>query len=207
MSIIKLLSSVRGFSGNNNEIDLAKQIADNNDSAAIKELIENLGNKDKRIQSDCIKCLYEIGYLKPELITDYSADFLKLLINKNNRLVWGSMIALATIAGIKHKEIFAALDTIVDTVEKGSVITIDAGVQIYAALLKFEEYFNKVDPLLMEQLTKCPIKQLPQYAEKSGGSIGKKNKEEFVSILKNRISECERDSQVNRIEKVLKKLK
>lgn len=206
MSIIKLLSSVRGFSGNNNEIDLAKQIADNNDSAAIRELAENLGNKDKRIQSDCIKCLYETGYLKPELIADYSADFLKLLTSKNNRLVWGAMIALATIAGIKHKDIFATLDTIVDTVEAGSVITIDAGVQIYAALLKFDEYYDKVDPLLMEQLTKCPIKQLPQYAEKSVGSIGQKNKEEFVSIIENRLSECEKDSQRKRIEKVLKKL-
>jgi hypothetical protein len=206
MNIINLLSSVRGFSGNNNEIDLAKQIADNNDTAAIKDLAENLSNKDKRIQSDCLKCLYETGYLKPELIAPYFASFLKLLTSKNNRMVWGSMIALATISNIKHKEIFEKIDLIIETVNAGSVITIDAGVQIYAALLLHAEYFDKVDPLLMEQLAKSPIKQLPQYAEKSAGSINQKNKEEFVTILKNRLSESERDSQTKRIEKVLKKM-
>jgi len=38
---------------------------------AINEPVKNLENKDKRIQSDCIKILYEIEYLKPELIAGY----------------------------------------------------------------------------------------------------------------------------------------
>lgn len=206
MSIIKQLSSVKGFSGNHNEIDLAKQIADHHDTAAIKELVDNLGNKDKHIQSDCLKCLYETGYLKPELIADYVANFLALLTSKNNRMAWGAMVALSTFAGIKHKDIFAALDIISETIEKGSVITVDAGVQIYAALLPFDEYFKKVDPLLKEQLTKCPIKQLPQYAEKSFGSINQRNRKGFVFILENRLSECEKDSHKKRIERVLKRV-
>ncbi len=53
-----------------------------------------------------MKVLYEIGYLTPELIADYADDFLKLLRSKNNRMVWGGMIALATIAETKPREIW-----------------------------------------------------------------------------------------------------
>jgi len=52
--------------------ELAKELAQKNDKSGIKEIAENLQNKDKNIQNDCIKVLYEIGYLKPELINrDY----------------------------------------------------------------------------------------------------------------------------------------
>jgi hypothetical protein len=37
--------------------ELAKQIANSNDKKAVKELIENLNNKNKNIQSDCIKVI------------------------------------------------------------------------------------------------------------------------------------------------------
>ena len=50
----------------------------------IKEMVENLGNKDKSIQSDCIKVLYEIGYIKPIIISDYMNEFTKLFNNRNN---------------------------------------------------------------------------------------------------------------------------
>ncbi len=40
------------------------------------------------------------GNRKPELIAPYYADFLELQVNRNNRLVWGGMIALTTIASI-----------------------------------------------------------------------------------------------------------
>ena len=65
--------------------ELAKQIASSNDKKAVKELVENLNNKNKGIQSDCIKVIYEIGMLKPNLIAGFANDFLKLLDNKNNR--------------------------------------------------------------------------------------------------------------------------
>ena len=47
-------------------------------------MVENLGNKDKSIQSDCIKILYEIGYIKPIIISDYVNEFTKLFNSRNN---------------------------------------------------------------------------------------------------------------------------
>ena len=33
-------------------------------------------NKDKRIQTDCLSVLEQVGLLEPELIEDYVADFI-----------------------------------------------------------------------------------------------------------------------------------
>ena len=206
MSVINQLSSSLGQKGNEANIALAKEIAESENTEAIKELVENLENKDKKIQADCIKTLYETAYIKPDLIADYYSEFLGLLSSKNNRLVWGGMIALMTITDLRNKELFASIDLISDTVKKGSVITIDCGVEIFAKLNKYSEYQDKVENLLIDQLWKCPIKQLPQYMEKSIISITAQNKEIYQKIINERKSECEKDSQVKRLDKILKQI-
>ena len=206
MSVINQLSSSLGQKGNEANIALAKEIAESENTEAIKELVENLENKDKKIQADCIKALYETAYIKPDLIADYYSEFLGLLSSKNNRLVWGGMIALMTITDLRNKELFASIDLISDTVKKGSVITIDCGVEIFAKLNKYSEYQDKVENLLIDQLWKCPIKQLPQYMEKSIISITAQNKEIYQKIINERKSECEKDSQVKRLDKILKQI-
>ncbi|MBN1927270.1 MAG: hypothetical protein JW798_15660 [Prolixibacteraceae bacterium] len=206
MGVINLLASQQGLRGSEANIALARQIADTDNKTAIKELVENLSNKDKLIQSGCIKVLYETGYIKPELIASYATDFIGLLKSKNNRLVWGSMVALATLTGLNHKDVFASLDLIYDTIENGSVITIDAGVELLAKLNKHDVYSGKTEPLLIEQLWKCPIKQLPQYIEKSMICINKKNKEIFQNIIEKRKPECTAESQTERLDKALKQL-
>ncbi|MBT3210368.1 MAG: hypothetical protein HN704_15910 [Bacteroidetes bacterium] len=206
MSILNSLSSSLGQRGNKAEITLAKEIAETENHDAIKELVENLQNKDKKIQSDCLKTLYETSYIKPELIAEYHENFLDLITSKNNRLVWGSMIALMSIADLKHAELFSSIDLISEVIEKGSVITIDCGVRILAKLNKYDDYHSKTEPLLLEQIWKCPIKQLPQYIEQSLVSITKNNKEIYLNIIEKRKPECDKESQVKRLEKALKQL-
>lgn len=91
---------------------LARELAESKDKKGIQEIAENLGHKNQNVQSDCLKVLYEIGYLAPELIADHVDEFLKLLKSKNNRMVWGSMIALATIAELKPREIWKHVDDV-----------------------------------------------------------------------------------------------
>lgn len=206
MTVLDKLASALGSKGNEPNILLAQQIAASDDHKAIKELVENLDNKDQKIQGDCIKTLYEIGYIKPELIAEYYPEFIELLSHKNNRMVWSGMIALTTITEPKAKEIFSSLELIMDTVNKGSVITKDCGVEILAKLNCYDEYFDKTDPLLLNQLSECPIKQLPMYAEKSLICIGERNREAYHNVIINRKVECEKVSQLKRLEKVLKKM-
>lgn len=207
MSVINLLSSSLGQKSNDANIALAKKIAATKNHESIKELVHNLNhNKDKKIQSDCIKVIYETAYIKAEMIAEYYSDLINLLTKKNNRLVWGAMIALSKITDFKHKEIFNSFKIIKETVEKGSVITIDCGIEILAKLNKHSEYNDTVEPFLIELLWECPIKQLPQYLEKSLISITDKNKEIYHSIIDNRINECDKESQKKRLEKILKKI-
>ncbi|NMH87501.1 restriction endonuclease subunit S domain-containing protein [Flavivirga algicola] len=204
MTVLSQLSSSLGQKGNGANIALAKGIAEAENNNAIQELIKNLKNKDKKIQADCIKTLYETAYIKPDLIANYYVEFLELLSSKNNRLVWGGMIALATISDLKSKELFESIELISNTVNKGSVITVDAGVEIYTNLNKYSEFQGKVENLLIDQLWKCPIKQLPKYMEKSTILINEKNKEIYQKIINERKAECEKESQVKRLDKVLK---
>lgn len=205
--IISQLASSKGEKSSKANIELAGIIAQNNDDKAVKILIDSLLNKNKAIQSDCIKTLYEIGYLNSELIAPYYQSFISLLNNKNNRMVWGAMIALATFTEIKHKEIFEHIECIMKIVEKGSVITKDCGVEILAKLSTIKQYSKITVPKLENILWNCPIKQLPMYIEKSFKMIDDKNRELFVAIIEKRMPDCEKDTQIKRLEKLLKKIK
>jgi hypothetical protein len=207
MGILKSLASSFGERGKAPNKELAEKLVAEENTQAIKELVGNLYHSDKNIQSDCIETLYEIGYRKPALIAKYHWEFINLLDNENNRLVWGGMTALMTITELRHRQIFEALDRIMPAIYKGSVITVDGGIVVLSLLNTHNEYFETTNGLLMQQLKKCPIKQLPMYAEKSLLCINEKNKQEFIDILKNRLDECEKDSQKKRIKKVLRQLK
>lgn len=70
MSVIDKLATSLGRRDENPNIELAKQIAAANNKKAVAELVEYLNDKSKDIRHDCIKTIYEIGYLKPQLICD-----------------------------------------------------------------------------------------------------------------------------------------
>jgi hypothetical protein len=186
--------------------ELAKRIVKKEDSKAIIELVDLLQHKDKNIQYDCIKVLYEIGERNPKLIAMYDKVFIDLLDNKNNRMIWGAMCALNCIAGINQKMIYANLIKILDTVEKGSVITRDLGVSILVKLAAVKQYTDDSLTLLLEQLNGAPTNQFPSYAESILTIITEGFKAKFIKILQLRLKEIEQESKRKRIEKILKKL-
>jgi hypothetical protein len=87
MSVISRLASALGRRDDVPNQELARELAETKVVEDIRELVVNLQNRDRKIQSDCIKVLYEIGYIASELIAEYAEDFLALLRNRNNRLV------------------------------------------------------------------------------------------------------------------------
>lgn len=186
--------------------ELAKEIATAGDKRAVKELFENLSNKDKAVQSDCIKVIYEIGEQQPKLIAGFANELIKLLSNKNNRLQWGAMTALHSITGEIPKAVYGALPQIIEVADKGSVITNDHCVGILIKLCSVEEYAADAFALLNERLIKSPTNQLPMYAEHALPIITEKNKAVFIKTLTSRLGEIEKDSKRIRVEKVIKKL-
>ena len=204
--ILQKLASVQGRRDEVPNQELAKEISESADKASIKTLIEHLiNNKDKKIQQDCIKVLYEIGAIEPKLISPYLETFLQLLESKNNRLVWGGMTAIDSIVFTVPEEVIQNLSAIQTSMEKGSVITKDHGIFILAKLASQSAYHGQIFPLLMDELWKCPPKQLPMYAERSMIAVKDNGREEFMKLLNDRLPDLEKESQKKRIAKVLKK--
>jgi HEAT repeat protein len=206
MSVINKLASSLGKRDETPNQELAIAIAGNNDKKAVKELVDNLSNKNKEIQSDCIKVLYEIGTLKPALIAAHVNSFIELLGNKNNRLQWGAMTALHTITNEKPEAVYNALPTIIAVADKGSVITNDHCVGILIKLAAMKKYAEDAFQLLLERLKICPTNQLPMYAENALSVINDNNKAVFIKTLTARLSEIEKETKRTRVEKVIKKL-
>lgn len=206
MSVLDQLASVQGIRGTEPNKILARKIAEVNDAGAVKELVDNLANKNRNIQSDCIKTLYEAAEINPKLIAPYVKAFGTLLKHKNNRLVWGAMTALDAIAGEQKAAVYAMLPDIMDIAEKGTVITKDHAVGILIKLSADEKYASDTLPLLLDQLKHAANNQFAMYAENSLPVIAAQDKKTFIDILSSRINELEKDSQKKRIEKLLKKL-
>jgi len=186
--------------------ELARELAEKRDQAGIREIAGNLWNKDKHIQADCIKVLYEIGYIDPSLIVDYAEDFLKLLKSQNNRLVWGGMTALSTVASLKADIIFAHLRDVQRAMEKGSVITVDAGVLTLSHVASAnDEYGQIIFPYLLEHLQTCRPKDVAQHAEKSLVAVNADNKHDFIAVLEKRMEDLSA-AQMKRVKKAIKEV-
>lgn len=186
--------------------ELAKEIARTKNQRAIQELVENLANRNRNIQSDCIKTLYEIGEREPALLARYYRDFGKLLDSPNNRLVWGAMTALDSIAAQQPKGVYGLLPRILQVADSGSVITRDHAVGILVKLATVKRYSDKCVPLLLEQLMTAPNNQFPMYAEMSLAIAINKHRETFQNVMTSRLPGLEKESQRKRVAKVLKTL-
>jgi len=207
LSVIKKLSSSLHRSDEIPNQELAIEIIRKNDSDAVKELVDNIFNKDRAIQNDCIKVLYEIGERgKPELIAQYVDTFIAFLSSKNNRMVWGAMIALGTVAKLKAGEIWKQIDEVIAANEKGSVITQDWGIRVLAAVSASDRvYEKKLYPYLLSFLKKCIARDVPKHAESIFAAVNGANKEDFIAVLEERQKQLT-PSQMTRIRKLFRKM-
>ncbi len=206
---MSVLAKIAFYQGIRDEVPnqlLARELAETHDTEGIKEIAEHLRDKNTNVCSDCIKVLYEVGYLDPGLITPYVDDFLKLLSSRQNRMVWGAMISLSTIASHKADELFAKREMIYKAIDQGSVITQDNGIKSLSLVAATNsEFLKELSPYLMAFIRACRLSDLPRHAEFISICVNDSNKEEFTSILQNRMSEM-KSSQFSRIKKVLKNL-
>jgi hypothetical protein len=136
--------------------ELAHHLAEKEDTNGIQEIASHLLDKNDAIASDCLKVLYEVGYLKPELIRQYHPEFIRLLTSRNNRMVWGGMIALSSIAPLAADEIWDSLDLVIKTIDQGSVITQVSGIKTLVLLAATRsEYKERLVPVLLKYLTEA----------------------------------------------------
>lgn len=206
MSALNKISFALGINNDIPNQELARELAENNDKKGIPEIHSGLSDKNRRIQSNCIKVLYETGYIKPELISEYAETFIKLLSSKNNRLVWGSMIALMTIADINPKPLLKQIDNIKKIVESGSVITKDAGFAAIAKALSTDKKALKSNiDFLFDWISKIEAKRIPKFVEDISPVMIDPYAVSFLEIIESRKKELS-NPQLSRLNKTLKKI-
>jgi len=204
MSVIDKLAHSIGRRDEVPNQELARDLAAKKDKKGIHEIAENLWNKDKNIQADCIKVLYEVGYIEPKLIVDYTEDFVKCLRNKNNRLAWGGMTALAEVAKANPDVVFKHLDAIKKAKETGSVITVDNAISTLAWTAAGNKQYNEVIfPYLLKHLSFCRPKEVPQHSEKTVPAVNASNKADFIKVLEKRTEDLS-GGGLTRVKKVIK---
>lgn len=207
MSVLEQLATALNRRDEVPNQELARRIVRERNAAAVKELVENLNHKNRGIQGDCIKALYEIGEANPDLICKYYREFGELLDSKNTRLVWGAMLALDTIVLKQPKGIYSMLSKILMVADtSGSVIARDHAVGILAKLGTLKAYKRNCITLLFEQLLSCPNNQFPMYVEMSLPVIDADHRKRFQQIIETRVPKLDRESQKKRVARVLKRL-
>jgi len=204
MSVLNRLASSQGRRDEVPNQELARDLAARKDKAGIREIAENLWNKDKSVQADCIKVLYEVGYIEPKLIAECAEEFVRLLRSKNNRLVWGGMTALAEVAKANPNAVFRHLDEIKKAKETGSVITVDNAISTLAYTAAADEKNNKaIFPYLLKHLSGCRPKEVPQHSERTLPAVNSSNKADFIKVLEKRMEDLS-GSGLSRVKKVIK---
>ncbi|MBX2904784.1 MAG: hypothetical protein KF744_02015 [Taibaiella sp.] len=184
--------------------ELARDIATKRDKEAVKQLVAAVGHKDRNVQSDSIKVLYELAELQPAMVARYYETFLVLLSSKNNRMQWGAMCALSAITQEVPAEMYAALPRIMKAADNGSVITRDHAVRVLAKLCSVAKYKADAFELLCEQVLRAPVNQLPSYAESAAPHVDTKSKAAFLELINTRLSEVELESKRKRLLRVMK---
>jgi len=204
MSVLDRLASSQNRKDEVPNLELARDLARKKDKAGLREVAGNLRNRDKNIQADCIKVLYEVGYIDPGLIAGFADDFVNLLKGKNNRLVWGGMTALAEVAKADPDAVFRNLEAIKKAKEKGSVITVDYAISTLAITAsKNKKYSEAIFPYLLKHLSSCRPKDVPQHAERTLPAVNVNNRDDFIKTLEKRIEDLS-GGGLTRVKKLIK---
>ncbi|SNS95649.1 hypothetical protein SAMN05421640_1769 [Ekhidna lutea] len=186
---------------------LAKQIVDAGGEKEIRELISFIETKpNQRAKSDAILTMAYVAELSPKLMAG-QIDFLThQLASSINRVIFGSMIALAHVAHMRKEKLYKALPKIIDAMDDGTVVTRDHGYRIMITLYADERFQEDMFLLIQEQLIKAPSNQLGQYTERLIPVLNKLHLNTLIETLEERRSDVTNEYHINRLNKNLKKL-
>jgi len=207
MSIQDKLAYAQGRRDQEPNKSLAREIAETDDHGKLDELISVFESRPHvGIQKDCVLTMAWIAEINPEMIAPHSDYFIGKLNDPVNRVIWGSMITLSSIAHYVPDKLFDSLPEILDAMDTGTVVTRDHGYRILITLYQNTTYKQDVFVLILEQLSRAPSNQLGQYAEKLLVVLDTSHKEEVIRVLEERRGDVTNPYHVKRLNKNLKKL-
>jgi hypothetical protein len=207
MSVLDRLASALGRRDEQPNVALARDLAGSEDRAGIAMLAEALARGPRPISGDAIKALYELGALRPDLVRPHADAFLTALDSRQNRLVWGAMAALDTLAADYPELIAAHLPEILAAAERGSVIARDKAVSMLATLA------SRPGPAgpqawghLLAILRDAPVNQVAMYADAALSAAPMHDPAALADAVRTRLAGIATPARRARLDKVLRRL-
>lgn len=206
MSVLVRLASALGRNDEQPNIALAIELEQSRDKKAVAELAAAILGKNTAIANDAIKVLYELGERRAALIAPHSGAFLAAMKSRNNRLVWGAISALDTLADPFPELVTPHLSDVMEAAANGSVIAKDKAVSILAKLAAQKGKAPSAWGWLLTMLKSSAVNQIPMYAEMALSAAGSNDKAALAKVLRKRLDDIPQPAKRKRIEKVLKAL-
>lgn len=205
MDMLDRLATALNRNDERPNVELAGALAESGDQAAIAELAQALAAAPAGLRNDAVKTLYEIGYLRPELVAPHLGAILPLLASSNNRTVWGALQALETIAPLRSDDLLPRVPAILAAADKGSVIARDKAIFILVALAG-KGHAGALLPILLDRLDHAAPNQFPTYAEAIAAVAEGDHAAALAAILRRRLPAVAGSAKRARIEKLLRRL-
>ena len=207
-NLIDRFSSTQGRRDQGPNRSFAKELAISRDGTSVKKIADLLAaGQGRKLENDMLLCLASLSELAPDLLKPHAGLLIGFLNSKNNRAIWGAMIALSNIAPIIRPLLYKNLPLILDAMDKGTVVTRDHGFVILLHLYEDINYQDDAFGLISEQLNSAPDNQLGQYAEKFIKIASTMHIATALEILENRSRELEKPSHKKRIASIIKKVR
>lgn len=159
--------------------------------AAIKAQIEVLKNAkfvEKIVASKALKRLSES---EPEKLVPYYPDFLAIIADKNVKVAWATFFMLTPMAVYKPEMAYENLGLFATIADGESVIARDQYVKILTQLTTHTAYKSNCATLLVDEVLKAPVNQLPSYATSAATVVDKENAVLLQKVIINRLPEVE----------------
>ncbi|PLP56931.1 hypothetical protein CYK37_22025 [Mesorhizobium loti] len=202
--VLARLASALGRGDEKPNQELAADLAAGGSADEIAVLAHALATATKPIRHDAIKVLYEIGALRPELIAPHVAAFLAALKSRDNRIVWGTLTALDTLATTVPDVITTHLPDILDSADRGSVIAKDKAVSMLATLAVNGNSFAW--QRLLAILRTSADNQTPMYAEQALRAAPVQDASILAEVVRMRADAIPQPAKRARLDKVLRRL-
>lgn len=207
MSVLDRLACALGRADEAPNIALAQDLARTGDRAGVAMLADALATGPRPVRSDAIKALYELGALRPDLIRPHAGAFLAALDSRENRLVWGALAALDTLAAPYPEMIATHLPEILAAARQGSVIAKDKAVSMLATLASLPVSAGPAAwERLLAILRDAAVNQTPMYAEAALRAAPMRDPAALAEVVRTRLAGIAAPAKRARLEKVLRRL-
>jgi hypothetical protein len=117
------------------------------------------------------------------------------------------MTALSTVASLEPEIIEGEIDKIIYAYNNGGVITVDASIVVFTAIVSADvEISNQIFLLLIRHQENCRPKEVAQHAEKIYQCVNRENVNTYKQVLEKRYDILSA-SQQKRVKKLLTQVK